>query len=238
MSASDHRDPAGSLSARLREVSFGGHGGGKNWSGDGPGQQDPRFAKAYMRGGLNREGIAAQAAQHFLMYEALERAAELHHERLGDSFEFWLPELHRLPSLTADLEHWIGSSWQTLVRERYNTAGIAAYVDRLNAVASTSLPLFVAHHYTRYLADLSGGLMIARAFRESYGMEGDTGTRFYTFDEISDPKAYKAAYRERLDNAGFSAAEQAEIAREVALAYDLNNNAAADLERRYKEYAA
>lgn len=96
----------------------------------------------------------------------------------------------------------------------------------------------MAHHYTRYLADLSGGLMIARMFEQSYGIEGDTGVKFYRFPGIEDPKAFKERYRELLDGAGFSEEEQAVIAEEVALAYRLNGEAGADLEARFEEYRA
>lgn len=225
------------LSQRLREVSYGGHGGGDRGD-DGADAPEPRFATAYLRGGLNREGIAAQAAQHYLMYEVIERAAAGHREREGEAFAFWLPELHRLPNLVEDLEYWIGSGWEAEVHGRYATEGIMRYRARLEEVMHDSFPLFVAHHYTRYLADLSGGQMIARMFRASYDVVDDAGVRFYVFDEISDPTAYKAGYRELLDAAGFTPQQQTDIAEEVALAYRLNNLAGEDLEARFEEYAA
>ncbi|XPP27462.1 MAG: heme oxygenase (biliverdin-producing) [Leucobacter sp.] len=224
------------LSQRLRAVSFGGHGSSKTW--DGEEKSGPRYYEAYLNGGLNREGIAAQAAQHFLMYEAIEGAAEEHRRRLGEGFGFWFPELHRVPALREDLRHWIGEDWEQQVRGRYATPGIRAYADRIEEVSRDSLPHFVAHHYTRYLADLSGGLMIARMFEQSYGIEGDTGVKFYRFPGIEDPKAFKERYRELLDGAGFSEEEQAVIAEEVALAYRLNGEAGADLEARFEEYRA
>ncbi len=225
-----------SLSQRLRAVSFGGHGSSESWEGEE--KSGPRYYDAYLNGGLNREGIAAQAAQHFLMYEAIEGAAEEHRRRLGEDFAFWLPELHRLPALRRDLQHWIGPDWESEVRSRYATPGIRAYADRIDEVARASLPHFVAHHYTRYLADLSGGLMIARMFEQSYGIEGDEGVRFYRFAEIEDPRAYKDRYRELLDRADFSEEEQGLIVDEVALAYRLNNAAGSDLEARFEEYRA
>jgi len=176
------------LSQRLRQVSFGGHGSSDDWQGEG--------------------------------------------------FAFWLPELHRLPALREDLRHWIGDDWEAEVRGRYATPGIQAYVDRINEVAPESLPLFVAHHYTRYLADLSGGLMIARMFEQAYGIDGDEGVQFYRFPEIEDPKTFKDRYRELLDGAGFTAEEQDAIAEEVALAYRLNNIAGQDLNARFEEYSA
>ena len=227
------------LSERLREVSFSGHGRADDWAGsadDAP--TEPRYATAYMRGGLNTDGIAAQVAQHFLMYEALEGATARHRERQGADFVLWMPELHRLPALRADLQHWLGDDWEEQVRSRYATPGIMQYVDRITEVAPDSFPHFVAHHYTRYLADLSGGLMIAKAFRRSYDIDGDAGTTFYTFEGIDDPRAYKQAYRELLDTLNFTEEELEVIADEVALAYRLNNVAGADLEARFEEYRA
>lgn len=227
------------LSQRLREVSFGGHGGADNWTGEAEeAPKEPQYATAFLRGGLNRAGIAAQVAQHFLMYEALESATAAHHERSGEAFSFWMPELHRLPALRADLQHWIGDEWESETRGRYATPGILAYVSRINEVAHDSFPHFVAHHYTRYLADLSGGLMIARMFRKSYELDDRTGTEFYVFDEIEDPTAYKDGYRAVLDALDFTPEEQELVADEVALAYRLNNSAGADLEDRFEEYRA
>lgn len=216
------------LSERLRTVSHLGHR---------ESETEPKFATAYLRGGLNRDGIAAQAAQHYLMYDALESAARAHRER-DEEFAFWLPELHRLPALVDDLEHWLGRDWEGQVHDRFATTGIMTYVARIQEVAMASLPHFVAHHYTRYLADLSGGQMIARMFRENYRTDGDLGSRFYTFAEVEDPRKYKEFYRTLVDAAGFSEAEQVVILKEVAVAYWLNGVAGQDLEDRFEEYRA
>ncbi len=227
------------LSQRLRKVSFGGHGSKDDWTGspeEAP--KEPQYYTAFLRGGLNREGIAAQVAQHYLIYEALEAATARQRESRGDGFAFWMPELHRLPALREDLQHWIGDEWEAEVRDRYATPGIVKYVDRITEVAGDSLPHFVAHHYTRYLADLSGGFMIARAFRESYGIEDDAGTRFYVFDQIEDPRAYKDEYRALLDSLELAEAEENALVEEVVLAYRLNNEAGGDLEAGFAEYRA
>ncbi|MBL3698280.1 heme oxygenase (biliverdin-producing) [Leucobacter luti] len=216
------------LSVRLRALSRVGHV---------EGESEPRFAIAFLRGGLNRDGIAAQAAQHYLMYHALERAAVAQRASRGDDFAFWLPELHRLPSLAADLEHWLGADWHSAVYDRFATTGIMTYAARITEVAGDSLPHFVAHHYTRYLADLSGGQMIARMFRDSYRTDGDAGSTFYTFPEIADPAAYKDRYRALVDGAGFTPDEERTVLREVASAYWLNGVAGQDLEDRFAEYA-
>ena len=225
------------LAERLREVSLSGHGRGDEW-GSSEEAAEPQYSTAYLRGGLNRAGVAAQVAQHFLMYEALEAATLAHRERLGEDFVLWMPELHRLESLRNDAQYWMGDDWENEVRTRYATPGIMRYVERLNGVAATSYPHFVAHHYTRYLADLSGGLMIAKMFRRSYEMTGNEGTSFYDFPAIEDPRAWKDRYRSLLDTMEFSEQEKDAIVEEVALAYQLNNEAGSDLEARFAEYKA
>lgn len=226
------------LSTMLREVSLKGHSGDDWDGGEAEAPREPQYATAFLRGGLNRDGIAAQFAQHFLMYEALERATDAQLRLRGSDFAFAMPELRRIPALKRDLEHWIGDDWERRVRDRYATEGILAYAQRIRETAETSLPRFVAHHYTRYLADLSGGLMIAEMFRDSYGIDGDDGVRFYIFDEIEDPKTYKHRYRALLDALDFEETERRACADEVALAYALNNRAGADLEAGFEGYRA
>lgn len=215
------------VSARLRAVSFEGHTPPDDYS---PG----RYYPAYTTGGLSREGVGAQAAQHYLMYEAIEGAAEHLRDRLGDDFHFWIPQLHRLPSIEDDLRFWWGDGWRDRIAA---TPGIREYVDRIRAVAFDSVPLYVAHQYTRYLADLSGGQAIGRLVREAYGLGDGPGARFYEFREIEDPIAFKADYRLLLDLEGFSEDDIVRMESEVREAYRLNNLAFADLEARFEEYA-
>lgn len=218
------------LSQILREVSFGGH--------EAPTEKapEPNYHTAFLRGGLNLAGIAAQFAHHFLMYEALESATRTHAQQKGEFFAFWLPELHRLPAVESDLQYWLGDDWQAQVREKYAADGINQYVARIEEVAPHDFPRYVAHHYTRYLADLSGGFMIAKMFRKHYG---EAGTSFYSFPEIADPKQYKNDYRQLLDSLDFSDDEKQVIAEETRLAYELNNVAGSDLQARFEtEYRA
>ncbi len=216
------------VSARLRAVSFRGH---KSSGDSGPG----RYYPAFIEGGLSRAGMGAQVAQHYLMYEALEQASAVLHERLGTRFHFWLPQLHRLPSLTDDLRFWWGEQWSERIEV---TPGIGEYVERIRTVSVDSVPLFVAHQYTRYLADLSGGQAIGRMVTEAYRLGDGPGARFYEFQEIDDAAAFKDHYRGLLDAEGFSEAEVEAIEAEVWEAYRLNNLAFSDLESRFEEYAA
>lgn len=95
----------------------------------------------------------------------------------------------------------------------------------------------MAHHYTRYLGDLSGGQYIGRQVRRTLDLAaGEDGVRFYRFP--GKPKSYKDRYRELLDTAPWDAAEQEAVIGEVKAAYRLNAAVTAELGERLRLSAA
>ncbi|QBJ98438.1 biliverdin-producing heme oxygenase [Rhodococcus sp. ABRD24] len=193
--------------------------------------EQSRFVGDLLAGKLTAEGYAALLTQTYLVYESLERAAG-NHAADPVAAPFIAPELIRLPALAADLEFLLGPQWLDQVTA---TPATAAYVARLEEVAFTSPAAFVAHHYLRYMGDLSGGQIIRRMLERAYGYEVD-GLRFYIFDQIAKPKVFKDEYRAKLDQAPFSADEQARFIDEVNLAYGLNGDLFADLEADIDRY--
>ncbi len=81
----------------------------------------------------------------------------------------------------------------------------------------------MAHHYTRYLGDLSGGQIIRGTAEKTWGFErkGD-GVRFYVFEQISNPAAFKREYRELLDAVNADDLEKQRIVDECKRAFALN----------------
>jgi heme oxygenase len=103
------------------------------------------------------------------------------------------------------------------------------YVDRIDEIAADHWAGgFVAHHYTRYLGDLSGGQAIRRIMQRHFGFETN-GVGFYLFDQIASPKAFKDTYREQLDAVDWDAAERERVIDEVLAAYRLNTELFDDL---------
>ena len=156
--------------------------------------EQSRFVGDLLAGKLTKEGYAALLAQTYLVYEVLERAGRTH---VADPIAapFIAPELVRLPALAADLEFLLGPNWRD---ELVALPATAAYVARLEEVAFDWPADFVAHHYLRYMGDLSGGQIIRRMLERAYGYETD-GLRFYIFDQIAKPKLFKDDYRAKLD---------------------------------------
>jgi heme oxygenase len=141
------------------------------------------------------------------------------------------PALARAAALEADLAHLYGPDWESTITVLDSTR---AYTDRLRELAATSPTHFIAHHYVRYLGDLSGGQMIGRTLSKHYGL-GEAGTSFYRFDRIPDPRAYKIAYRERLDALNLTEDQATTLIDEAQLAFRFNAAVFVELGALYPE---
>lgn len=205
-----------SFSTALRERSSGAHSG----------SEGAGFMSDLMTGDGTREDYIALVAQHWFIYEALESAAE-RMRRDPVASVFITEKLTRLPALAADLEFLIGPDWRERIAPLPTTS---RYVERINQVGATWPGGFVAHHYTRYLGDLSGGLFIGKLMQRRFGFDTN-GVGFYIFDEIADPKAFKDVYRDQLDAAPWDDAEKERVIDEVLVAYQFNTDLFEDLGR-------
>ncbi len=205
-----------SFSTALRERSAGAHSG----------SEGAGFMSDLIKGEGTRADYVALVAQHWFIYAALEAAAERMKSDPVASV-FITDRLTRLPALEADLEFLIGSDWRQCIVPLPTTQ---RYVDRVNQVSTTWAGGFVAHHYTRYLGDLSGGQFIGKLMAHRFGFDTN-GIGFYLFADIADPKEFKEVYREQLDAAPWDEAEKERVIDEVLLAYRFNTELFEDLSR-------
>lgn len=205
-----------SFSAALRERSSGSHSRSEHAG----------FMADLLGGQGSREDYIALVAQHYFIYAALEEAGE--RMRQDPIASVFLDDgLTRLPALEADLEFLLGSGWRERISPLPTTQ---RYVERIRQVGATWAGGFIAHHYTRYLGDLSGGVFIGRVMARRFGFETN-GIGFYLFDSIADPAAFKDVYRVQLDAAPWSDAERERVIDEVLLAYRFNTELFEDLDR-------
>lgn len=185
------------------------------------------FMQDLLGGDCDVADYADLLGQYAFVYDALERAAE----RMADhpvAAPFVTAQLTRMPAIRADLEYLIGPDWSELVCPLPATT---AYVRRLNEVAAEWPGGFVAHHYTRYLGDVSGGHVIGQVLAERFGFDTN-GVLFYIFDQVADPSDFEHTYRAQLDAAPWTADEQERVIAEVELAYELNRGLLAGLDAR------
>lgn len=183
------------------------------------------FVSALMDGRIDRAGYAAMVTQHLFIYTALESvAATLRDDPVAGPFIS--DRLERVPSIQADLAHLLGARWADT---SFPLPSTSRYVERIHETAAWPAG-FVAHHYTRYLGDLSGGLAIGSVVARVYGFApGGDGVRFYRFERVPKPKIFKDRYRALLDAASWSSDERDRVIDEVLTAYRLNTDVFAEL---------
>jgi heme oxygenase len=196
----------------------------RTWSGHGE-SEGAGFMHDLMTGNGSREDYIALVAQHYFVYEALEAAA-LRFVDDAEAAPFISAQLTRLPALEVDLEFLLGADWKQQITPVPATERYVARIREIEAEGWSGG--FVAHHYTRYLGDLSGGQAIGRLMKRHFGFETN-GILFYLFDQIADPKSFKETYREQLDAAGWDSAERERVIDEVLAAYALNTALFEDL---------
>ncbi len=173
------------------------------------------FEMSLAQGTISKEGYAELLTNVYPVYIALEaRLESLANDPLVGQFH--IAELARASFVAKDLEYFYGPDWRDHLQTLDSTQG---YIDRINSVDTVG---FIAHHYTRYLADLSGGLMIAAALRSCPWHEEGKGLDYYDFSALGDPNGFKNAYRDALDNLPISADQKLDMIHEVMVAYELN----------------
>ncbi|WP_405873457.1 heme oxygenase (biliverdin-producing) [Streptomyces sp. NBC_00005] len=177
------------------------------------------FMSDLLGGRLGVDAYARYTEQLWFVYKALEAGAE----RLASdpvAGPFIQPELYRLPALERDLAHLRGTDWQAGLTALPATQ---AYAARVRECAERWPGGYIAHHYTRYLGDLSGGQIIRGKAEKTWGFDrkGD-GVRFYVFEGIANPAAFKRGYRELLDAVRADDLEKQRIVAECKRAFALN----------------
>lgn len=151
---------------------------------------------------------------------ALEEESEKHKEHELFKVVHFPKELGRLQGLEEDMEFYFGEEWRERVLMSDATK---AYVDRIHEVADKDPALLIAHHYTRYLGDLSGGQILRKMAMKAMDLPSTgEGVQFYVFENISDAKKFKNMYRSRLDELNIDKDKSDEIVKEANYVFMLN----------------
>jgi heme oxygenase len=191
--------------------------------------EDSTFVAELMAGSLNAAALASLLAQSLVIYRAMEAALAGHagDPQLGGFID---PKLARVAALEADMGFHFGADWEAQLAD--GRIGVVpatvAYADKLATVGRASTEFLLAHHYVRYMGDLSGGLIISRMVQRHYGI-AEAGLNFYAFPEIPKPKPYKDAYRARLDATDFTRIQKDAILAFAAESFELNRAVFVDL---------
>jgi heme oxygenase (biliverdin-producing, ferredoxin) len=172
------------------------------------------FITALMGGELSLADYTRYLAQLAWVYDALEsRVAS------DDDPAVFDPALARMAAIDADLVALGASDWRATQPPMPETA---AYVGHLHAIVGDDVR-YLAHHYTRYLGDLSGGQAIAALVTRHYDATPDQ-LGFYRFDAAGDGVvAIKRRYRDAMNALALSPAEVDVLIDEVRVSFRMNS---------------
>jgi heme oxygenase (biliverdin-producing, ferredoxin) len=170
-----------------------------------------------LRGEATREGYALLLRNLLPAYQAMEQGLARHRgsPALDRLIDF---RLDRATALEADLVALCGERWSQGIPL---LAEGERYARRIDKAAEGDGTRLIAHAYTRYLGDLSGGQILQRLLARSLGLQ-PSELSFYSFSRFSDIDALKADYRQALDSAGALAADPQALIEEGAIAFSLN----------------
>ncbi|MGK8524232.1 heme oxygenase (biliverdin-producing) [Nocardia asteroides] len=181
--------------------------------------ENSRFMSDMLGGSLGVDSYHRYTGQLWFIYRALEdRWAALADDPVAGPFI--RPELARTAELERDLTHLLGPGWRTGLEPLPATA---AYAERIDECARNWPAGYIAHHYTRYLGDLSGGQVIRGTAEKLWNLphRGD-GVRFYVFDGVGNPAAFKREYRRLLDRLPLNDLERRRVLDEGKRAFAMN----------------
>ncbi|XP_077413766.1 heme oxygenase 1a [Vanacampus margaritifer] len=137
-------------------------------------------------------------------------------------------ELARLEYLENDLEHFFGPDWRGKV---IVPAATHRYTQRIREIGKVNPVLLVAHAYTRYLGDLSGGQVLGKITQKSLNLTGKEGLSFFFFPGVSSPNRFKQLYRSRMNAIELTEEEREAVLKEAVEAFEFNTQVFDDLQK-------
>lgn len=207
------------LAQRLREGTKQSHTAAENTA----------FMKCFLKGIVEREPFRKLLANLYLVYSALEAELERHREHPAIA-PLLFPQIYRTANLERDLAFYYGQDWREQIVPL--PAGVV-YVNRIHEIANTDPVLLIAHAYTRYMGDLSGGQALKNIVRSALNLPPDQGTALHEFEQLPTVEAkrtFKETYRDTLNSLPLDEDSIQRIVAEANYAFHLNRDVVHDLE--------
>ena len=174
--------------------------------------ENTKFVSSFLKGVVSRDNYKQLTANFYYVYRAMEEEIE----KLDD-FPLHDKLLNRTNKLEQDLRYYYGVMWRDKIKPSQSTKN---YVKRIQVIAQQTPYLLVAHHYTRYMGDLSGGQILASITKKALNLTTE-GLKFYEFD-IPNMKEYKDKYRQTLNDLNMSEVQTSMLIDEANYAFKLN----------------
>ena len=181
--------------------------------------ENTKFVSQFLKGVLDPEEYAKLISNFYYVYSTMEECVSSSTDPYVKNLHRWNATLFRTAFISRDLRYFYGPMWRELAKpsEACNT-----YCYRINEVAEKDPYLLIAHHYTRYIGDLSGGKILRGIAQKALNPPVGEGLHFYDFPRIEDSKAWKTEYRTVLDGLNFDEQQKNALITEANYAFRLN----------------
>ncbi|XP_037703517.1 heme oxygenase 1 [Choloepus didactylus] len=182
--------------------------------------ENAEFMKNFQKGQVSPEGFKLVMASLYHIYVALEEEIERNKENPVYAPLYFPEELHRRAALEQDMAFWYGPRWQEVIPY---TQATRRYVRRLHEVGRLEPELLVAHAYTRYLGDLSGGQVLRKIAQKALDLPSSgEGLAFFNFPNIDSATKFKQLYRSRMNSLEMTPEVRQRVIEEAKTAFLLN----------------
>ena len=179
--------------------------------------ENTKFVASFLRGVVSKESYRTLVANLYFVYTALEDVAE-HLKENDEVSPLLFDELKRHGALAKDLDYFYGEGWHETI---YPSPATKRYIDRIREIGRQDPVLFIGHHYTRYMGDLSGGQILKGIAKRSLKLD-DEAFNFYEFKDILNPVDFKNNYRGTLNCLPLTQTQVDAIITEANYAFRLN----------------
>ncbi|XP_068575269.1 heme oxygenase 1a [Cebidichthys violaceus] len=190
--------------------------------------ENTQLMLSYQKGHITLAQYKVLLCSLYEIYKALEEELDRNSSHPAVAPIYFPQELARLETLEKDLEHFFGSGWRKRV---VVPAATHRYEQRLRRIGKERPELLVAHAYTRYLGDLSGGQVLGKITQKSLGLSSKEGLSFFSFPGVTSPNRFKQLYRSRMNGIELTEEERAAVLEEAVAAFELNIQVFDDLQK-------
>ena len=179
--------------------------------------ENTKFVASFLRGVVDYEEYRKLLTNFYYVYDTMEQRIRESEDPMVQAVRS--ENLERKEGIERDLEYYYGAEWK---EKQIPSEACNKYCARINEVAEENPYLLVAHHYTRYIGDLSGGKILKEITARVLKPPAGKGLDFYEFPSIPDAKMFKQNYRAVLDNLGADSAQEKSLIEEANYAFQLN----------------
>ncbi|KAM3578339.1 hypothetical protein VKS41_009240 [Umbelopsis sp. WA50703] len=189
------------------------------------------FTKRFLRGQINLEEYGRYINSLYFIYTSMETLLEKHKNHPTVELIYFPVEVNRREALLEDMEYYYGKPQVAkLISPDTITPAVKNYIEAMEAACEKNPALLIAHSYSRYLGDLSGGQILAKRLKthifhlseKDAEWDSKDGLHFYHFENIGIVPEFKDMYRERLNAARVDADTRDLVVAEAVKSFELN----------------